>query len=86
MMDTQPVVTTAWFTSLGAAVLALLFAFGVPIDDDQKAAILTVLSIVGPLVAGYVARRWAYAPATARARYWDGYRDRDAHGRTAARE
>lgn len=80
-MDTQPVVTTAWFTSLGAAVLALLFAFGVPIDDDQKAAILTVLSIVGPLIAGYVARRWAYAPATVRelgtARYFDGLHDRE---------
>lgn len=66
MMDRQPVVTAAWVTSLGAAVLAALFAFGVPINDEQKVAILGLLGIVAPLVSGYVARRWAFSPATVR--------------------
>lgn len=53
----EPVVTAATILSLVGAVLLLLRAYGVVISEDQHDAILAVVSIAGPLVAGWWARR-----------------------------
>lgn len=65
-MDREPVVTVAWIGSAVAAVLTLLVAFGVDMTKEQTAAVLGLVAVAAPVVAGYVARRWAYAPATMR--------------------
>ena len=47
-----------------AALLALLVAFGLPVDDDQQGAILGFVAVVAPIAVAYVGRSKVYAPAT----------------------
>lgn len=53
----EPVVTTASITAGVTAAIALLVAFGVPVNDEQKVAIIGVVAVVAPLVVT-VARRY----------------------------
>jgi hypothetical protein len=46
------------------ALLALLVAFGVPIAEEQKAAILGIIAAVFALVQAEVTRAAVYSPAT----------------------
>lgn len=55
-MQKEPVLTGATVLSLVTAIIGLLTAFGVDITADQKAAILTVVGIVAPIVVGLVVR------------------------------
>lgn len=50
-------------TALGA-ILALVVAFGVEIDETQREAILGTAVALGPLVTALLIRRHAWAPAT----------------------
>lgn len=52
----EPAVTVAGITAAVSALIALGIAFGLPITDDQTAAILGVVAVVGPLVVGFVTR------------------------------
>lgn len=54
--STEPAITTAGVVALVAAVLAAAVAFGAPITDDQREAILTVIATAGPIVAGVIIR------------------------------
>lgn len=65
-MDKEPVVTVSTLTAVVAAVLALIAAFGVDLTQAQTVAILGLDAVLAPLVVGFVARRWAYSPATVR--------------------
>lgn len=56
-MKNEPVITVASITALVAALIALLIAFGVNLSDQQQAAIMGVVAVVGPLVAAFIARR-----------------------------
>lgn len=56
-LDENPVITANLITTLSAAVIALLVAFGIPITLEQKAAILALLGILAPVVATIWARR-----------------------------
>lgn len=56
-MKTEPVLTVASVTAAVAAVIALAVSFGFEVSDDQTAAILGVVAVVGPLVAAVVQRR-----------------------------
>jgi len=56
-MKNEPVATVATITAVVTAVVALLTAFGLHLSDDQQKAIIGVVAVVAPLVAGYVARR-----------------------------
>ena len=62
VMNLEPVL----FTQLVAAVLALAVAFGVPVTEEQRQAILQVVGIVVAIFLGgaVVARSKAYAPNT----------------------
>ncbi|MBM0275313.1 hypothetical protein [Micromonospora tarensis] len=61
---TEPLFTVGALTAAVTAVLALLVAFGLPVSDDQQAAILGVVAVAGPLVVAALARGRVYAPAT----------------------
>ena len=57
LTETQPVITSATVTSLVAAVLVLVVSFGVPITDNQRNAIISVVAIVAPLGVIWYAQR-----------------------------
>ena len=52
----EPVVITNVITGLVTAFIVLFIAFGVPITEEQKAAILTLVSGLALVIATYVAR------------------------------
>lgn len=62
--STEPLLSTGTVTALATAVLALLVAFAVPLDDDQQAAILGVVAVLAPIVVAWVGRGRVYSPAT----------------------
>lgn len=55
--ETQPVITSATITSLVTALLVLLVSFGLPITEDQRNAIISVVAIVAPLAVIWWAQR-----------------------------
>lgn len=55
-MNREPVLTVASITSLVAAVIALLVAFGLPLTNDQQNAILGVVALASPLVVAAFSR------------------------------
>lgn len=56
-MKTEPILSTAGITAGVTAILALLVAFGIPLTDEQRVAILGVAAVAAPLVV-IVARRY----------------------------
>jgi hypothetical protein len=62
--STEPVMSAATIAAAVSAVIALLVAFGLELSEAQTTAILGVVAVVGPFVAGWWARRSAYSPAT----------------------
>jgi len=58
MMKTEPALITAGVISaLAAAILAVVVAFGVELSDAQTSAILGLVAVAGPFVAGALIRR-----------------------------
>lgn len=55
-MNREPVITAASIAAVVTAIAALLKSFGVPISDEQAAAIVAVVGVVAPLVAAVIAR------------------------------
>lgn len=55
-MKNEPAITVASITAVVVAAIALLVAFGVQVSDEQAAAIVGFVAVVGQLVAGYVTR------------------------------
>lgn len=52
----EPVITVATITAAVSAIIALLVAFGLDLSDDQRNAILGVVAVVAPIIAGALAR------------------------------
>lgn len=63
----EPLMSTATVVTVATALLALIVALGVPVDDDTQAAILAAIAVVAPIVLALVARGKVWAPATVRA-------------------
>jgi ABC-type enterobactin transport system permease subunit len=63
-MTTEPAQIIGWLTGAATAVIALLVAFGLDLDQTQQAAILGVVAVVAPVVAGLVIRSKVFAPDT----------------------
>ncbi len=61
----EPVLSVASIVTVATAILAALVAFGLDIDDDRQAAILSVIAVVAPIVLGWAARSKAWSPFTA---------------------
>ncbi len=61
----EPVLSAASIVTVATAILAALVAFGLPVSDDQQAAILTAIAVIAPVVLGLVARSKAWSPFTA---------------------
>lgn len=54
--NTEPAITTGMVTALVAAVIGALVAFGVPVTDDQREALLVLVVAGGPIVAALFIR------------------------------
>lgn len=53
----EPVLTAAGIGALVSAVLVLMVRFGLPLSTDQQEAIITVVTLVAPLlIAAWIAR------------------------------
>lgn len=57
-MTNEPLVTIGMIAAVVASFIALLRAFGVPISDDQQAAINQFLIAAGPIAVAIIARRY----------------------------
>lgn len=55
-MTNEPAVTIGSISAATAALLGLAIAFGVPLSDDQRVAILGAIAAVAPLVVGLLIR------------------------------
>lgn len=66
--ELEPLVARAAAVALGGALITLVVAFGIPITNSQREAILAVLgiaaSILAPLITAWWARRHVWAPRT----------------------
>ncbi|MDQ3540044.1 MAG: hypothetical protein M3440_05095 [Chloroflexota bacterium] len=60
-MNTEPARLIASITGGVAALIALLVAFGVDLTEDQKTAILGIVAIAAPIIAGLFIRQNVYS-------------------------
>lgn len=60
----EPLVSRAAVVAVATAALALAVKLGLPIDDDTKNSIVTIVGVVAPIVLAWWARKHVYAPAT----------------------
>ncbi len=60
----EPVLTAASVVTVVTALLAAAVSFGLPVSDDQQAAILAAIAVVVPVILGIIARNRAWAPLT----------------------
>lgn len=67
-MKNEPAITVASITAGFTALLALLAAFGLPLTDEQTAAILGVVAVLAPLVVGLITRSQVTPTANVAAR------------------
>lgn len=61
-MNQEPARIIASITAAVTAVIALLVAYGLDISQEQQAAILGVVAVVAPLIAGIIIRNNVYSP------------------------
>jgi hypothetical protein len=62
----EPVLSSATIVTVVTAILAAAVSFGLPLGDDQQAAVLGAIAVVAPVVLGLIARGRAWAPLTVR--------------------
>lgn len=73
-MDREPAVIISTLTAAATAILALLVAYGFDVSDQQQQAILGVVAVAAPIIAGIVTRSSVWAPASVEAVKQDAYR------------
>ena len=88
-MQTDPARIVGQIGAVVVAVLALLVAFGVPISDGQREAILGIVAALAPIVVAELIRYHVFAPSAvdgiADDHYANGYVDGHEEGiKTAA--
>ena len=55
-MKYEPLISISSIVAAATAVLALLVAFGVPLTEDQKVAILGLVGVLAPVIVALVTR------------------------------
>lgn len=63
--QTEPAALVATITGAVTAGIALLVAYGFDISNEQQVAILGVVAVLAPVIAGIVTRGKVYSPASA---------------------
>lgn len=62
-MKHEPLITIGAISASIGAIIALLTAFNVSITDQQTQAILSAVTIIGPIVMVIVGRNFVWSPA-----------------------
>ena len=55
-MKYEPLISVSSIVAAATAVVALLVAFGVPLTEDQKVAILGLVGVLAPVIVALVTR------------------------------
>ena len=55
-MKYEPIISVSSIVAAATAVIALLVAFGVPLTEDQKVAILGLVGVLAPVIVALVTR------------------------------
>ena len=55
-MKYEPLISVSSIVAAATAVVALLVAFGVPLTEDQKVAILGLVGVIAPVIVALVTR------------------------------
>jgi hypothetical protein len=55
-MKYEPLISISSIVAAATAVIALLVAFGVPLTEDQKVAILGLVGVLAPVIVALVTR------------------------------
>jgi hypothetical protein len=63
----EPLLSVGTVTALVAAAIAVATAFGLPLNDEQRGAVLVLVAAVAPFAVALVARKKVFSPATTRA-------------------
>ena len=61
---TEPATLIGMITGIVSAVIALAVAYGVDIGEDQTAAIMGLVAVLAPIIAGIVTRSKVYPEAS----------------------
>lgn len=62
----EPLLSVGGIVTAVTALIGLGVAFGLPVDDDQQAAILAVVAVLAPAAVALIGRGRVYAPLTVR--------------------
>jgi len=62
--DAEPAVTIGMISTAVAALLTLIVALGLPINDHVQAALLAVIATAAPIVTALWTRGRVYSPQT----------------------
>jgi len=52
----EPLLTVGTITAAAGAAIGLIIAFGLDLSDDQRAAIMTAVSVLAPFIVAAVVR------------------------------
>ncbi len=63
-MKTEPLITIGAISASIGAIIALLAAFNVNITDQQTQAILSAVTIIGPIITVIVGRNFVWSPTS----------------------
>ncbi len=55
-MKYEPLISVSSIVAAATAIIALLVAFGVPLTEDQKVAILGLVGVLAPVIVALVTR------------------------------
>ena len=61
---TEPALAVGVIGTIGAAVLTLVVAFGLPLTEAQTLSILGLLAVIEPVILAVFVRGKVFAPAT----------------------
>lgn len=61
-LEREPSQIIGYITAVATAIIALLVAYGFDIDQTKQAAILGVIAVLAPAIAGIVIRFNVWAP------------------------
>lgn len=58
----EPLLNVGAIVTIVVSVLSLLVTFGVPLSNDQRAAIMGLVAAVVPMVTAFIGRSKVYSP------------------------
>lgn len=61
---TEPLLSRASIVTVATALIGVLVAWGLPLDNTQQAAVLYAIGLLAPLALAWWARRHVNSPAT----------------------